>query len=92
MANGSHLSPDFVGYDVGVPSGGAPANAGFVGLLDFTGYPVGLPSVTPPAPTPTGNPRGGGTIINVYMKGQSREDRKRKREDEEILILGRKRV
>lgn len=46
MANGSHLSPDFVGYDVGVPSSSG-ADVGFVGLLDFTGLPVGISAVQP---------------------------------------------
>jgi len=84
MPVGSHLS-DFVGYDVGIPQS-TSASVGFVGLLDFTGVPVGIPSVTPPTPTPTGNHKGGGTIINVHTRIDPTK-RKRRREDEEILIL-----
>jgi hypothetical protein len=85
MSNGSHLSPDFVGYDVGIPVDTTPT-AGFVGFVDFTGIPVGLPAFTPPTPTPTGNHKGGGTIINVYEHIDPLK-RKRRREDEEILLL-----
>jgi hypothetical protein len=39
-----------------------------------------------PTPTPTGNHKGGGTIINVHTRIDPTK-RKRRREDEEILIL-----
>lgn len=48
MANGSHLSPDFVGYDVGTNTPSS-ATVGQVGLLDYVGYGVGVPNAPTPA-------------------------------------------
>lgn len=46
----------------------------------------GFEAVTPPTPTPTGNPKGGGTIINIHQRIDHLKQ-KRRREDEEILFL-----
>lgn len=88
MAVGSHLSPDFVGYETGIPT---TASVGFVGLLDFAGYPVGVGEEIPPFPPVEPNHKGGGLIINVHHHVDPLK-RKRRREDEEILILRSKRV
>lgn len=102
MANGSHLSPDFVGYDVGVPSGGG-ADVGLVGLLDFAGYPVGVSSDLPATVGLVGFLDFAGFPVGVgdapvppeplptmagggISYGEFRK-RKRKKGDEEILFL-----
>lgn len=102
MANGSHLSPDFVGYDVGVPAS-QTADVGFVGLLDFTGLPVGV-SAAVAAEVGfvgfldfTGLPVGAGEtppeptpLPSMAGGGISYGEfrrRKRKKGDEEILFL-----
>jgi hypothetical protein len=82
MSNGSHLSPDFVGYDVGVPHVEPPALVGFVGFLDFTGIPVGVGEAPiPPEPTPLPSFAGGGISYGEFRR------RKRKKGDEEIIFL-----
>lgn len=48
--------------------------------------PINYNGVCTSPPAPTGNPKGGGTIINVYEHIDPYE-RKRRREDDEILIL-----
>lgn len=82
MAVGSHLSPDFVGYDVGVSSS-TPATVGYVGLLDFVGFPIGVgEAVVPPTPAPElPSFAGGGISYDEFLR------RKRKKGDEEILFL-----
>lgn len=83
MAVGSHLSPDFVGYDVGVPNAPSPASVGFVGFLDFVGFPIGVgEAVVPPTPAPElPSFAGGGISYDEFLR------RKRKKGDEEILFL-----
>jgi hypothetical protein len=76
---GQHPS-DFVGYNVGKPP--VIIQAGFVGLLDFAGYPVGQPPFVPPVPV----------VVSGYRPGlfPSQIDYgkiRRRREDEEIIIL-----
>lgn len=103
MAVGSHLSPDFVGYDTGVSSS-TPASVGYVGLLDFTGLPVGVSSALPPSVGYdglldfVGFPVGVGeetpptpTPLPTFAGGGITYDefrkKKRRKGDEEILIL-----
>lgn len=101
MAVGSHVSPDFVGYEVGTTSspalvgyvglldftgipvgvGEAAATVGYDGLLDFVGFPVGVGEAVPPTPTPLPSMAGGGISYGEYRR------RKRRKGDEEILIL-----
>lgn len=101
MANGSHLSPDFVGYEVGV--GPATAEVGYVGFLDFTGLPVGagdaaatvgyvgildfagLPVGVGEAPVPP-TPTPSTFAGGGISYGEFKR-RKRKKDDEEILFL-----
>lgn len=77
------VSPDFVGYSVGVTHVEPAATVGFVGFLDFMGFPVGVgEAVIEPEPTPLPSFGGGGGIsYDEYRR------RKRRKGDEEILIL-----
>lgn len=89
MAAGQN-SIDFVGYTTGkVPE---VVVVGMVGFVDFAGYPVGAVfGVVPPAPAPTPGIFSGGNWFGPLLprkkKKVDKDKIRRKREDEEIVIL-----